>query len=428
MTLRFFEGPAGSGKTTRLFSELELGLEARPLEANQRVLALTKMHGSRRRMESRLRAIQVLHGRHRCITVDSFAWGISRRWRTLARRKSTLELAEDDYDQVCSLAGQLLSDKIVSDWITRAYGTILVDEFQDSKGGQLQMIRALADSATCIVAADEFQDLDADGHNNQAVALAREIGRGEALETIHRTAVSGLLEAARAIREGSAVPPNGNGFTVLPAHNHNAGAGLVSKNLSWWWNCEDIAILTPVRPSNSPFVRQLIARVEEKPIGDPSVGPYRVPWEESQDEEASRLTEGLALPNDSNAEVRLADLSFAGNKGLSRGLRSWIERQIRIAGRTVATVDEIQREARRIHQRSRAHRIFRDRGVRAMTIHQAKNREFHSVIVLWPYEVAGSTDRLRRLLYNAVTRARHRVVVVVQNPQRLQQPPFTASS
>lgn len=59
-----------------------------------------------------------------------------------------------------------------------------------------------------------------------------------------------------------------------------------------------------------------------------------------------------------------------------------------------------------------------------MTIHQAKNREFDSVIVLWPYEVAGGADRQRRLLYNAVTRAKRQAVVIVQNPERMQQPPF----
>ena len=63
-----------------------------------------------------------------------------------------------------------------------------------------------------------------------------------------------------------------------------------------------------------------------------------------------------------------------------------------------------------------------------MTIHQAKNREFHSVIVLWPYEVAGTIARQRRLLYNAITRAKYRVLVVVQNPNRLCQPPFVAGS
>ena len=54
-----------------------------------------------------------------------------------------------------------------------------------------------------------------------------------------------------------------------------------------------------------------------------------------------------------------------------------------------------------------------------MTIHQAKNREFHSVIALWPYEVVGTVERQRRLLYNAITRAKCRVLVVVQNPARL---------
>lgn len=60
-----------------------------------------------------------------------------------------------------------------------------------------------------------------------------------------------------------------------------------------------------------------------------------------------------------------------------------------------------------------------------MTVHQAKNREFDSVIVLWPYEIAGSSERLRRLLYNAVTRAKRQALVIVQNPRRLSGPPFT---
>lgn len=46
------------------------------------------------------------------------------------------------------------------------------------------------------------------------------------------------------------------------------------------------------------------------------------------------------------------------------------------------------------------------------------------MIVLWPYEVKGSPERKRRLLYNAITRARTRVLIVVQNPNRLRKPPF----
>jgi hypothetical protein len=59
-----------------------------------------------------------------------------------------------------------------------------------------------------------------------------------------------------------------------------------------------------------------------------------------------------------------------------------------------------------------------------MSIHQAKNREFDRVVVLWPYEVSGSDERKRRLAYNTITRARHEVHVIVQNKARVGQSPF----
>ena len=427
MSFYFFEGPAGTGKTTRLFEQLERVLEECPLAEQQQVLALTKMHGSRRRMDGRLRDTSGLQGRYHCCTADSFAWSIVRRWRTLARRKSASELAEDDYEQVCSLAGDLLAETSVSRWVSRAFPIVVVDEFQDSKGGQLAMISSLSNSATCIIAADDFQDLD-DTEANPAVAWARTNGESKSLSDIHRTSAAGLLEASRALRAGANVPDNGGGFTVLGAPNHNVGASFVSRNLSWWSGCADIAVLTPVRPSGSAFVRDLIARVEASPISNPPVGPHRIPWEESQEEECDKFIEGLDLPDHPNAEVCFDVLSFADVGGPQYGLRHWIERQARVAGRTRFTAEEIRCEASRIHQRSRAYRRVRGGGIRAMTIHQAKNREFHSVIVLWPYEVAGTIERQRRLLYNAITRAKYRVLVAVQNPNRLQQPPFVAGS
>ena len=427
MSLYFIEGPAGTGKTTQLFQELERVLEACPLEEHQQVLALTKMHGSRRRMDGRLRAISGLRGRYRCCTADSFAWSIARRWRTLARRNSASELVEDDYEQVCSLAGDLLAEAAVSHWVVRVFPIVVVDEFQDSKRGQLAMISSLSSLTACIVAADDFQDLE-DTEVNPAVAWARTNGESKSLSDIHRTSASGLLKAGRAVRAGRKVPDKGDGFTVLGARNHNVGASFVSKNLLWWSSCADVAVLTPVRPPRSAFVRDLVARVEDKPISDPPVGPHLVPWEESHEEECDRFIEGLELPDNPNAEVCCDVLSFGDVGGPWQGLRHWIERQTRVAGRTKFTAEEIRCEARRIHQRSRAYRRVRGGGVRAMTIHQAKNREFHSVIVLWPYEVAGTVERQRRLLYNAITRAKYRALVVVQNPSRLDQPPFVAGT
>ena len=163
-----------------------------------------------------------------------------------------------------------------------------MDEFQDCKGGQLAMISSLYGTATCIVAADDFQDLE-ETEANPAVEWARARGEVESLSDIHRTSVAGLLEASRALRAGRGVRRNGNGFTALGARNHNVGASFVSRNLLWWSDCADIAVLTPVRPSGSAFVRGLIARVEAGPISNPPVGPHGVRWEESQDEERDRF-------------------------------------------------------------------------------------------------------------------------------------------
>ena len=423
MSLLFIEGAAGTGKTTRLFKELEIELNENPLKDHQSVLAFTKMHGSRRRMNSRLQGFSGLQGRYRCCTVDSFAWSIVRRWRSLTRIKSASEVKESDYDQVCLLAGDLLAESIVARWVSRKNQIIVVDEFQDCKDGQIAMASSLSRVTVCIAAADGFQDLDATVAN-PAVEWARRNGKCITLSDNHRTSASGLLNAGFALRTGQSVPKNGNGFSVLGAPNYNVGASYVSKNLTWWRKCNDIAVISPVRPSNSPFVRELIARVEKGPISNPSFGPHSIPWEESYEDECGNMIKELNLPDDSNAKVNGSQFLSGHVNGRFQGINNWVNHQMRVAGKTTFTVEEIRNQVQRSHQQSRAYRRVRERGVRAMTIHQAKNREFHSVIVLWPYEVVGNVERQRRLLYNAITRAKERVLVVVQNRNRLHSQPF----
>ena len=48
------------------------------------------------------------------------------------------------------------------------------------------------------------------------------------------------------------------------------------------------------------------------------------------------------------------------------------------------------------------------------TIHAAKNREFDHVFVLWNYLVIGTEEKKRRLLYNAITRAKISCTLLVQ--------------
>ena len=61
-----------------------------------------------------------------------------------------------------------------------------------------------------------------------------------------------------------------------------------------------------------------------------------------------------------------------------------------------------------------------------MTIPQAKNRESPVVIVLWPFQVVSNPLLARRWLYNAITRAKRRAIVIVEDPKkkRLNAPPF----
>jgi superfamily I DNA/RNA helicase len=427
MSVSFFEGPAGSGKTTRLCETLARRLAQHPLLPDQQILALTKMHGSRRRMQSRLDGLPGLRRRFMCTTVDSFAWHLVRRWRTLGRAQGWNDLPETDYREVCRRAGALLGFGMVRSWITRAFPVVVIDEMQDSKGGQLEIVRCLSESASCLAAADDFQDLDASAQN-EAVAWARANGTITPLTQNHRTEALGLLKAAAALRDGKSVPIKGEGFRILGASNVNVGASFVSKNLTWWAATKDIAIITPVGSDASAFVRDLLRRVERGSIGSPPTGPHRVPWEVSQEDECQLFLGGLGLPDDHTVEVRAEDLTLSADHSAVKGLRLWIEHQRSVSGRTCFAVGEIDKQARAIHHRTRAFRRIRDGGVRAMTIHQAKNREFDSVIVLWPYQVVGSDDRKRRLLYNAITRAKRQALVVVQNPDRLTKPPFQVES
>ena len=424
-----YDGPAGSGKTTRLFEDLGETLEESPIIEGQRVLALTRMHGSRRRMQGRLATLPILGGLYySCETMDRFAWRLSRRWRSLASARGIVARARGDYGATCRAAGALLTEREVQDWVLRAFPIVVIDELQDSKDGQLEIVKGLSSRSICIAAADWFQDLDA-SEENEAVNWAHCFGDVVSLTRNRRTSAAGLLAAARALREGSSVVEKGSGFRILGALNPNVGASFLANNIHWWAASGDIAVITPVRSENSPFVRRVLRRVREKPIGKEKRGPYKVPWEFSHQDRVGRVLEHLELPQDSEAEVDVSVLMASiENRTTLDPVREWLGRQRRVAGRRHLSVREILEEVALICQRQGAHAHAWGKRVRAMTVHQAKNREFESVIVLWPYEAAGSPERVRRLLYNAVTRAKRQAVVIVQDPKRLKQIPFVGSA
>ena len=240
-------------------------------------------------MHGRLARLPGLRGRFECATIDSFAWRVLRRWNSLARARGNAGEVEHAYDAVCRSAGALLSEADVGRWATRRFPVVVIDEMQDSKNGQLAIVRALSESAACLAAADGYQDLDASSEN-VAVAWAQRSGEIVSLTHNHRTSAAGLLAAAGALRDGREVV-SGNGFNVLGARNHNVGASFVANNLTWWMNCDDIVVLSPVHADKGSFVGKLIHRVEEKPIGKPPTRPAQ--------DSLGNFTGGCVLPQGS---------------------------------------------------------------------------------------------------------------------------------
>lgn len=422
MTVRAVEGPAGCGKTFRLMEMLAETLAANPLNEGQRVLALTFMHGARRRLSDRLRSVPGLLGRVECCTVDSFAWRIYRRWRGLAAALDIPVHNEGEFDAVCDAAGVLLEQDQVRNWTATSFPIVLVDEGQDLRPQRLRMLVALSVGTRSLIAADEFQCLDQALRPNPLVAWIRGAAEPEALVEVRRTNVGGLLAAATAIRGGQA-PVNGRGFRILqPGVSVPLAATLLANAIAWRQG-GDVAVITPALQGG--FAQNVVSRVGQGPCGQQGNGPYAIHWEGTDRDETQVILEGLQLGADADSISALAALRALPPCGPVRAAVMWVENQIHALGRVRFVRADIEAviarnvALRRQHGGNVTHLFI------GLTVQQAKNREFDGVVVIWPYQVGGDAEHKRRLLYNAVTRARRWCNVIVQGQNILAGPPFT---
>lgn len=421
MSLLLFEGPAGTGKTTRLLAAAREYLEQHPLDVEQRVLALTKYHGSRRRMDLKLRdRVDGVGSALDCVTIDSFAWNLVIRWRSLVKQLG-VNPVEGDFESITSAAGVLLQRPNVAKWLARRYPLVVVDEMQDTKGGEVILLQGLEPYVRLLCGADAFQDLSGE-NSNEAISWASEIGEVVSLTEVHRTNATGLLDAAQAIRFGNAVSSDRRaGFDVQSTATFNQAGAIVCWRVRSWSSYGPIALISANRRDTSPFSRKVIEWVSTKSStakkNKTTAGPYPIEWESGDDEAERSVINVLALPADRAAEISCAELVVQADKEAIHDLRDWAKRQIFVRGRSIVTVSEVEKVVGDIVRRRRAFGPNRSWRRLAMTIHQAKNREFESVIILWPLKLSGDIERKRRLLYNAVTRARGRALVIVEDPK-----------
>ncbi|MDX2417563.1 MAG: ATP-binding domain-containing protein [Xanthomonadales bacterium] len=423
MTVIAFEGPAGSGKTYRLMEELTEALERRPLAEHERVMALTFMHGSRRRLDARLRNIDALSGRHTATTLDSFAWRITQRWQSLARHLGHEMPADVDYERTCELATALLERETVRTWVNQTYPYILVDEAQDLSTERSSMIAALAQQGKILLAYDEFQCL-----NTALLPIAIENWINAhcepiVLEGCRRTEEAELIDAAIAVREGRTVTREGKRFKVIATPGHVNFRATCVANAIAWRNGGTIAVLTPSRQGG--FANSAVSRVSEGPIGQRQNGPYNILWESSDEQDGAVLWDRLAIKGDCTVDEALEAIARDRHEPAFRTLRNWLKRQRSAKGVQEFSEADLRRQLDKTLsvRRRYGHRIQTE--FSAMTIQQAKNREFDHVIILWPYNVPNDDEQKRRLLYNAITRAKRSCTVLVQSEEMLAEPPFS---
>jgi hypothetical protein len=330
MTLFAVEGTAGCGKTVRLMETLREMLAAVSLREGQRALALTFMHGARRRLHEQLRRMDGLCGRIECVTVDSFAQHLVRRWRGLGTALGVPALQPDQYDAQCSAAGILLERPEVGAWVAASFPVVLVDEAQDLKPERLRMICALAHSIALLVAADEFQCLVPALRPNPCVNWLHAICEPVVLTQIHRTNVPALLTAAASIRAGAAAQA-GQGFQILTAKGLPMAAAYLANAMAWRRG-GNVAVITPSLAST--FARDVVARVGRQACGHQGNGPYAIRWDRSDDDEVAAILEGFEMHDAATLAETLAALSRLPTSGAVRQSVGWARRQAHAGGVT----------------------------------------------------------------------------------------------
>lgn len=167
----FVCGQAGSGKTTRLIEGAVAETGQCMVDSSETLLALTFMHGARRRLSARL--LDACKDKNaQSVTIDSFALSLVNKWRRslgigrpVLAAKTRPAVGADVYsflsfEDVLTQAVALLESPTVGKWVSESYPLIVVDEFQDCYGARLEFIKALSRWSCLLLAADEFQLLD----------------------------------------------------------------------------------------------------------------------------------------------------------------------------------------------------------------------------------------------------------------------------
>jgi UvrD-like helicase family protein/AAA domain-containing protein len=428
--LIFVTGDAGTGKTTQLMKLAGDLSEKLIIRKNfQSVLAITHMHGARRRIDGLLRkehpglAVRVT-------TIDSFSLDLVNRWRRALGHKLPVTACPNGnasgerygthhvpFREVLTLALRLLDTSSVRSFIADTYPLIIVDEFQDCGWEAVALVGRLASVSQVIAAADEFQDLTSEDNDScEAVAWLKECKASGAehieLSIPHRTNVSSILYTAHCLRENiKASSPTIEKFAAptVPMLAWKIAQAFLKRELDG--TCAIIC------PTADP---QLDALLDSANNQLAKRGIQRgIRWNriKSSDRARKDLLGELGLANIAEpAEVwKVSARDVAKFKPRAALIGARIMRFAKLTGAKDIDPEFVRTFAEAALHSERSYGHW-DRKYEVTTVHGAKNREFDHVFVFWGYCLQ-PTQR-RKLLYNAITRAKKRCVLLVQQSDK----------
>jgi len=445
LTSQFFEGPAGTGKTWNLMRSLEGLVVSQPLQKHHKVLAVTFMHGSRSRLHGALSELPQLRRRFDCMTFDALAGHIANRWRDLLDvivTDAAIPETHNKYDKTCYEAALLLGIEIVRNWVKETYPIVLVDEAQDLSPARLGMMQGLARVCILLAAADEYQHLEDSHGTNEAIGWLSRTVTATRLTQPWRTSDQGLIQVAHSLRNNeeiiSLLGSNRNGrrslgsFLLVTVPTWQLMAWHIGHSLfSSQGGTHAILTLSAGDANANNAINKVKAKAQNlNRTHGTTFGPFPDIYQERKAEiEAQECFASMgALDETITIDQAFMHSTAIEDHHIRDALQRWCRKRQRVLGHNTCERDDFNTAIHEAFYNKRRYIRGVIRRKQSMLIHQAKNREFDNVIVLWTYSLAGdaSDEYKRRLLYNAITRAKRSCTVIVMGENRINSAPFSA--
>ncbi|MBX2953117.1 MAG: ATP-dependent helicase [Leadbetterella sp.] len=429
--VKVFTGQAGTGKTFSLMQSLSQIIPEREWLKFETILALTFMHGSRKRLETNLKFVKTdFKVRYECSTIDSFALTMLNWFRSYIGiskiiRPNEEVVSENEFEHFMSLemvrekTVHLLQFDSVRRFIENSYPYIVIDEFQDCTGTLLEIVKQLSNSTNILIASDQFQQLsNPESKEGMQWIIESQFEHKNLNESgVKRTNNNKILVSATCLRTG--VRTEGSKIKIFPCPGGKKGSFPLAEyhlkaNIYYTLACGNIAIISPTQ--NSPFVSRLLESLSipytYKKAPFKTIGPYNqlLGFENSVD--IDELVKDL--PRSPFTKKALKELKtknqFILNKCVDR-----LNKRLSLRGIDTISYDDFYYVLKQTaHTYDNFYKKENTAKLIFTTVHGAKNREFDNVIVLWPYNVTSNLMQKRKLLYNAITRAKQNAVVIIQ--------------